>query len=68
MEKISNLLKEHKPITINFGKGYFSDEEVKEKAYYDETIQKYRSETGIWSNKLIREILKGEVENTKLEE
>ena len=66
-DTIFNHLKEHKPITINYGKGYFSDEDVKETAYYDNEIQKYRSETGIWSNKLIREISRGEVENTEIE-
>ena len=64
---ISNHMKEHKPIIVNYGKGYLSDEEVKEVAYYDEKIQKYRSDTGIWSNKLLREILNGEVENTIIE-
>lgn len=64
---ISNHMKEHKPIIVNYGKGYLSDEDVKEVAYYDEEIQKYRSDTGIWSNKLLREILNGEVENTTIE-
>lgn len=67
MEKVFNHLKEHKPITINYGKGYFTDEDVKEEAYYDETIQKYRSDTGIWSNSLIREIINGQVEGTTIE-
>lgn len=66
-EKIFNHLKEHKPIIVNFGKGYFTDEDVKEEAFYDETIQKYRSETGIWGNKLLREIARGEVEETTIE-
>lgn len=67
MEKIFNHLKEHKPIIVNYGKGYFTDNEIKEVAYYDEKMQKYRSETGIWSNQLLREIAKGEVENTSIE-
>lgn len=67
MEKVFNHLREHKPIIVNYGKGYFTDEDIKEKAYYDEEIQKYRSETGIWSNSLLREIVRGEVENTKIE-
>lgn len=66
-EKIFNHLREHKPIVINYGKGYFSDEDVKEEAFYDETIQKYRSDTGIWSNNLLKEIARGEVEDTKIE-
>lgn len=66
-EKIFNHLKEHKPIIVNYGKGYFTDEDVKEEAYYDESIQKYRSETGIWGNKLLREITRGEVEGYSIE-
>ena len=65
--KIFESLKEHKPIIINYGKGYFSNKDIKEEAYYDEETQKYRSETGIWGNKLIKEIVRGEVENTKIE-
>ena len=67
MKKIFNHLKEHKPIIVNYGKGYFTNNEIKEVAYYDEKMQKYRSETGIWSNQLLREIAKGEVENTSIE-
>lgn len=67
MEKIFNHLKEHKPIIVNYGKGYFHDEDVKEEAYYDETIQKYRSLTGIWGNKLLREIARGEVDGCSIE-
>ena len=60
-------LQEHKPIVINMGKGYLSDEEIKEEAWFDEELQKYRSDTGIYSNKLIREIVNGEVEDTSIE-
>lgn len=67
MEKIFDYLKEHKPIIINYGKGFITEEEIKEEAYYDESIQKYRSETGIWSNNLIREIANGEVKDTTIE-
>lgn len=67
MTKIFNHLKEHKPIIVNYGKGYFTDNEIKEVAYYDNNIQKYRSETGIWGNQLLRGIARGEVENTKIE-
>ena len=67
MEKIFKHLHEHKPIVINYGKGYFSEEDIKEKAYYDENIQKYRSETGIWGNNLLRQIVRGEVEETRIE-
>lgn len=65
---VFNHLKEHKPITINYGKGMLSEKDIKEVAYYDEAIQKYRSEDGIWSNKLLREVAKGEVEGVKIED
>ena len=64
---VFNHLKEHKPIVVNYGKGFLSDEDIKEKAYYDEEIKKYRSETGIWGNKLLREIVRGEVEGMSVE-
>lgn len=67
MEKIFKHLHEHKPIIINYGKGYLSGEDIKEQAYYDENIQKYRSETGIWGNNLLRQIVRGEVEETRIE-
>lgn len=60
-------LQEHKPIVINMGKGYLSDNDIKEDAWYDEEIEKYRSDTGVYSNKLIREIVNGEVEDTTIE-
>jgi hypothetical protein len=66
-EKIFNQLKEHKPIVVNYGKSYFTDEDIKESAYYDEEIQKYRSQTGIWGNKLLREIARGEVNGVTIE-
>ena len=56
-----------KPIIINYGKGYFSDKEIKEKAEYDYSIGKYRDSTGIWEMKLLLEIARGEVKNTKIE-
>lgn len=67
MMKVYNHLKEHKPIVINYGKGYLSNDDIKEIAYYDEEKQKYVSETGIWSNKLLKEIANDEVENIKIE-
>ena len=66
-EKIFNHINEHKPIIVNYGKGTITEEDVKEEAYYDESIQKYRGEMGIWSNKLLREIVRGEVEGVKIE-
>lgn len=56
-----------KPIIINYGKGYFSDKVIKEKAEYDNSIGKYRDSTGVWDMKLLLEIARGEVKNTKIE-
>lgn len=68
MEKIFKHLSEHKPIIINYGKGIIKpDEDVKEECYYDESIQKYKGELGVWSNKLLREIARGEVEDITIE-
>lgn len=67
MKNLFKHLHEHKPIVINYGKGYFTDNDVREKAYYNENIQKYVSDTGIWSNNLLRQIIRGEVENVKIE-
>lgn len=67
-EKIFNHLREHKPIIVNYGKGIIKpDEDVKEEAIYDDEIKKYCSETGIWGNNLLREIIRGEVENATIE-
>jgi len=56
-----------KPITINYGKGYFTENDIKDFAEYDYSIGKYRDSTGIWDIKLLIEIAKGEVENTSIE-
>lgn len=67
MEKIFEHLKEHKPIIVNYGKSFFGDKDIKEEAYFDEEIQKYRSETGIWGNKTLREIARGEIKGYSIE-
>lgn len=66
-KNLFNHLKQHKPIIVNYGKGYFSDKDVREVAYFDDYLQKYCSETGVWGNALLRQIARGEVENTKIE-
>ena len=60
-------MEQHKPIIIYYGKGYLSDEDIKDIAYYDEEIQKYRDSTGVWGNKLLRQIVRGEIKNTSVE-
>lgn len=66
-----NLLKEvisnKKSFIVNYGKGNFTDKDIRELAYWDDSIKAYRSETGIWSMKLLYEIARGEVEQTNIE-
>ena len=66
-EKVFKHLHEHKPIIINYGKGYFTDDDIKEKAYYNDDLQMYVSSTGIWGNKLLKQIFRGEIDNTRIE-
>ncbi len=66
-EDLLKKLKEHQPIIVNYGKGFISDGDVKEKAEWDEEINAYRSETGIWDTKLLIEIAQGKVDDTSLE-
>ena len=63
LEAINNK----EPLIINYGKGMLSDDEVKDYARWDNDKQAYVDDTGIWDTKLLIEIAKGEVENTKIE-
>ena len=56
-----------KPLIINYGKGYFTNQDIKDYATWDYKIGKYRDDTGIWDMKLLLEIANSEVENTKIE-
>ena len=65
-----NLLKqleEHKPIIINYGKGYYTDEDLKDYAKWDEEKNTYKDDAGIWKIELLIDIAKGNIEGTKLE-
>lgn len=64
---LEEAIKNKKSFIVNYGEGILSKEDIKETAYYDESIQKYRSDSGIWDYKLLYEIAKGEVENTSIE-
>lgn len=66
LKKLKEVIRKHEPITVNYGKGYFSDDDVVETAYWDESINRYRDSTGIWSTELLFEIARGEVEDTKI--
>ena len=66
-EIVLKTLKEHKPIIVNYGKGFISDKDIKELATYDYTLNTYISDTGVWSKTLINEILNDKVEGVSLE-
>lgn len=65
MMKQENLLKklqEHQPIIVDYGEGYLNNKHVLEKAIWDDNKKSYISITGIWSMRLLLEILQGKVE------
>ena len=62
-EDLLKRLKEHQPIIVV----YKGEKEFKDYAIWDEEIQKYRDDMGIWDTKLLIEIAKNEVKNTELE-
>ncbi len=66
-EDLLKRLKEHLPIVVNYGKGYFSNKDIKEPAYWDDNYNAYTSDTGIWDTKLLIEIAQGLVEDTTIE-
>ena len=66
-ENVLKTLKEHKPIIVNYGKGYLSNKDIKELATYDYTLNTYTSSTGVWSKTLLNEILNDKVEDVSLE-
>lgn len=66
-EDLLKKLKEHQLIVVNYGKGFIFDSDIKEKAIWDEEINAYRSNTGIWSTKLLLEIAQGKIDGMKLE-
>lgn len=65
--KYLEAINKKEPITINYGKGFLSDDDIKDYAKWDDEIKAYRDETGIWDTKLLIEIAKGNVEGMKLE-
>lgn len=65
--KYLGTINNKEPITINYGKGFLSDNDIKDYAIWDDEIKAYRDGTGIWDTKLLIEIAKGNVEGMKLE-
>ena len=66
-EDLLKRLKEHQPIIINYGKGYFTNSDIKEYATWNEKINAYMDSTGIWDTRLLIEIAKNNVESTRIE-
>lgn len=67
LKQFTEIVNKHESFIVNYGKGLFTDEDIKEEAYWDEDKQAYASETGYWNMKLLYEIARGEVENTSVE-
>lgn len=67
LKKLKDAIKNHEPIIVNYGKGIFSNKEIKEITFWSKDKNKYVSETGQWSTELLLDIIKGKVENTSIE-
>lgn len=67
LQKLKDVIKHHKPLIVNYGKGYFCNEDIKDYSVWDEAIGKYRDNTGVWATEMLLEIAKGEVPNTTIE-
>lgn len=67
-ESLLKKLREHQPIVINYGKGIITDKDIKDYATWDDEVQSYKDETGIWDIELLIDIAKGKVEEAFIEE
>ena len=67
LEELKAAIEKHKPLLVNYGKGFFTDKDILDHATWDESIGKYRDSTGIWDTKLLLEIDQGKVDDTTLE-
>lgn len=67
LSKLKEVIKNHEPIIVNYGKGLISGEDVKEITYWNSEKNRYISETGQWSTELLLDIAKGKVSNTSIE-
>lgn len=65
--KIKEAIKNHEPIIINYGKGYITQEDIKEVTLWNSEKNRYISETGQWSADLLQDIARGEVPNISIE-
>ena len=60
-------LEDHKPIIVNYGKGFLSDKEIKEESVWDDSKKAYISQTGTWDINLLIEIALGNIEGVSIE-
>lgn len=67
LKKLKDAIKNHEPIIVNYGKGYFSNEDIKEITFWSKDKNRYVSETGQWSTELLLDIIKGKIENLSIE-
>lgn len=67
LKKYLEAIKNKQPLTINYGKGMLSNEDIKDYATWDYKLGKYTDETGQWDTELLIDIAKGKVEGTTLE-
>ena len=65
--RIKEAINNREPIIINYGKGYITQEEIKEVTFWNSEKNRYISETGQWSIDLLKDIANGEVPNVSIE-
>lgn len=65
--KLKEVIKSHEPLIVNYGKGKYTEADVKEIAYWNSNKNRYDSETGQWSIELLLEIAKGDVPGYSIE-
>lgn len=65
LDKLKEAIINHKPLTINYGKGIITDKYIKDYATWNGAA--YEDETGAWSIELLLEIAKGKVEGITIE-
>lgn len=66
-KKIKEAIDNHEPIVVNYGKGYITQEEIKEVTFWNSEKNRYISETGQWSTELLHDIARGNVPNVSIE-
>ena len=67
MKEIIEAIKNHEPVIVNYGKGYITQEPIREITYWSSDKNRYVSETGMWSIELLLELARGEFPNMSVE-